>query len=323
MGRRRVRSIQAELLAKSKEAALNAVQIYNNPLVKFKCESFVVMMVIAWTYLLHAYYRRQRIEYRYFKQGRNRRKFDKTRSGEFKYWELERCLNDDKCPLDGATKHNLRFLVGLRHRVEHQMVLGLDAYVGSRYQACCLNYEYYVTTLFGPAHSVASSLALALQFRDISLALEGKEIPASIPARLANYITTFDASIGEDFHSPRYACRYFFSRRLAGKVGQADRVVEFIPSSSPLAEQINKEYWVLKEVERPKFGAKVIVYMMKNEGFVRFNLHHHTGLWKAKDAKNPAKGYGAEVCGQWFWYERWINEVRAHCEKNAELYRGE
>ena len=45
-------------------------------------------------YLLHAHYRRSGVEYRYFSEGAKRRKFDRTKSGAFKYWELERCLNE-------------------------------------------------------------------------------------------------------------------------------------------------------------------------------------------------------------------------------------
>ena len=66
---RRVGSIKSELLKKSREAALAAVQIFNNPNISFKSESYVVLMIIAWTYLLHAYFRNQRIEYRYFRQN--------------------------------------------------------------------------------------------------------------------------------------------------------------------------------------------------------------------------------------------------------------
>jgi hypothetical protein len=43
---------------------LSAVQIHNNPQVDFKAELFIVTSVIAWTYLLHAYYRKAGVEYR-------------------------------------------------------------------------------------------------------------------------------------------------------------------------------------------------------------------------------------------------------------------
>jgi hypothetical protein len=38
----------------SQDAALTAVQVFNSPLIKFKPETFIVLMNIAWTYLLHA-----------------------------------------------------------------------------------------------------------------------------------------------------------------------------------------------------------------------------------------------------------------------------
>ena len=66
--KRRIGSIKSELLKKSREAALSAVQIFNNPNIAFKSESYIVLMVIAWTYLLHAYYRESGVEYRYYRQ---------------------------------------------------------------------------------------------------------------------------------------------------------------------------------------------------------------------------------------------------------------
>ena len=55
-----------ELIVKSREAMLSAVQIYNNPNIQFKTESFIVLSNIAWTYLMHAYYRAKGIDYRYY-----------------------------------------------------------------------------------------------------------------------------------------------------------------------------------------------------------------------------------------------------------------
>jgi hypothetical protein len=71
--KRRVYSVKDELLKKSQEAALAAIQIFNNPLITFKSESFIVLMVISWTYLLHAYYRDQGIDYRYYTKRAQRK----------------------------------------------------------------------------------------------------------------------------------------------------------------------------------------------------------------------------------------------------------
>src|SRR3954454_1650029 len=96
---RRYKSLATELVKKAREAMLTAVQIFNNPQIEFKSELFIVTTVIAWTYLLHAYYRRQRIEYRKFEMAGSRRKFKRTRYGAFWYWNLGECLDCKDCPL--------------------------------------------------------------------------------------------------------------------------------------------------------------------------------------------------------------------------------
>ena len=53
-----------ELLLKSREAMMAAVQIYNNPQITFKSEAFITLAIIAWTYLLHDYYANIGVDYR-------------------------------------------------------------------------------------------------------------------------------------------------------------------------------------------------------------------------------------------------------------------
>src|SRR3990167_3415162 len=150
---KRIFSEKRELILKSREAALSAVQIYNNPLTGFKTESFIVLFVIAWTYLLHAYYRTSKVEYRYFTTSKTRKRFVRNPDGSIKYWDLKECISRDNCPLDKDTKNNLLFLIGLRNQVEHKKATGLDTYLSARYQACALNYNNYVKKLFGEKYS--------------------------------------------------------------------------------------------------------------------------------------------------------------------------
>ncbi len=322
-GKRRVRSIAAELLTKSKEAALAAVQLFNNPQITFKSESFIVLMVIAWTYLLHSYYRRQKLDYRYFEQGPKRRRFDRTKHGGFKYWELERCLNEKSCPLDGATATNLRFLIGLRHEIEHQMTMRLDNYLSARYQACALNYNRYLRKLTDDKQSLDELLIYAIQFTDLTKPhLASTAAASEIPKRVNNYVAQFDATLDHEiFNDDRFAYRLLFKKKVVGKPNQADRVIEFIDPDSELAQQIDKEYWVKKEVERPKLSANQVLKLMHDEGFPRFNMADHTWLWKKEDGKNPGKGFGIQLGSQWWWYERWLDVVRQHCAANADSYR--
>lgn len=320
---RRLFSVSSELMTKSREAALAAVQIFNSPLITFKSEIFIVLMNIAWTYLLHAYYRKQRIEYRYYRQGPKQRAFDSTKSGAHKHWELERCLNDDSSPVDRDSANNLRFLIGIRNEIEHQMTSRLDNSLSAKFQACCLNYNEYVKKLFGEAHGIDKHLAISLQFSAISREqMAALPTPEQMPAHIRSFIEGFEGQLTEkEFNSPRFAYRVLFVAKTANRKGQADQVIEFVKAESDFAQQVNQTYTVIKETERPKNLPSGVVQLMKTEGFPRFSMTAHTNLWKQMDGKNPGKGLGTHVQKTWYWYETWIEEVRKHCRENSARYK--
>ncbi len=320
---RRIGSVKLELLRKSREAALAGVQIFNNPNITFKAESYVVLMTIAWTYLLHAYYRSRKIEYRYFEKHEHRRVFHKTKNGAHKHWELERCLNYKKSPLDKDSANNLRFLIGLRHEIEHQMTTRIDDLLSARFQACCLNYNDYIKQLFGDDHGIEKHLSFSLQFSTIES--EQKDMLADhpeLPAHIQSYVQEFDQALSRaEYASQRYAYRILFVPKTANRIGQADRVIEFVKSDSPLAKKANTEYAVIKETEKKKYLPSQIVQMMNADGFPNFKMYDHTMLWSSQHAKDAAKGLGINVAGKaWHWYESWVDVVRQHCKDNMRKY---
>jgi len=319
---RRIGSIKNELIKKSRESALAAVQIFNNPNIMFKSEIYIVLMIIAWTYLLHAYYRDKKTDYRYFEEKNSRKKYDKTRRGAFKFWELERCLNDSNCPIDKDTANNLKFLIGLRHEIEHQMTTQIDDYLSARFQACCLNYNQYIKQFFGEKQGVDRHLAFSLQFSSISDEQVGQlSDNNNLPPNIQRYIEGFDGQLtDQEFNSPKYAYRVLFVAKTANTKGQADKVIEFVKADSPLAERVNAQYTLIKETEKPKYLPSQIVKMMKSDGYPKFSMHYHTLLWQKEDAKNPGKGYGVQVANTWYWYDRWLAFVRMHCEQKRAVY---
>lgn len=56
-----------KLINKSREAALLAVAIYNNPQTVFKSYAYIVNICIAWTSLFHAIFEKNHIKYFYKK----------------------------------------------------------------------------------------------------------------------------------------------------------------------------------------------------------------------------------------------------------------
>ena len=322
---RRVGSIANELVNKSREAALAAVQIFNNPTITFKSEIFIVVMCIAWTYLFHAYYRKQNIEYRYYRISGKKKIFDRTKNGAYKYWELEKCLNDKSSPLDKDTANNIRFLIGIRHEIEHQMTNRIDDYLSARFQACCLNYNEYIKKLFGVDKGIDKDLSFSLQFASININKEQKQQLQSakhLTTNIKSFIEGFDGKLSEEeFNSPKFAYRVLFVAKTANHKGQADQVIEFIKPDSPLAVGLNKTYTVIKDTEFKKYLPKKIVRIMNEEGFKKFAIHHHTQLWQSMGAKTQGKGFGVEIENTWYWYESWLNEVRKHCQENENIYK--
>lgn len=320
---RRVHSVSDELIHKSREAALAAVQIFNNPQITFKSEMFIVLMNIAWTYMLHAYYRKHGTEYRYFEQKGANRRFGRTVKGAYKYWELERCLNEKLSPVDRDAANNLRFLIGIRHEIEHQMTTKIDSSFSAKFQACCLNYNDHIKHFFGNEQAIDKHLSFSLQFSSISMehAEQLKSQPI-LPGNIKAFVDGFEGKLSEqEFNSPKFAYRVLFVAKTVNHKGQADEVIEFVKSDSELAKNVNQKYAVIKETERPKLRPKTIVNTMRNEGFSKFNMHHHTLLWQKKDAKNSTKGLGTNVEGSWYWYQPWLEQVREHCKQNAEQFK--
>lgn len=320
MTNRRMKSIKDELIKKSRESMLAAVQIYNNPQVTFKAETFITLAVIAWTYLLHAYYRSKGIDYRYYKHIGARKSYEKTKHGAYKHWELERCLNDKACPLDVETNANLRFLIGIRHEIEHQMTEKIDEYLSAKLQACALNFDYYITTLFGKKYNLSKELALSIQFSPLSPEQqESLRNNPHITTNIRNFITEFESSLSDDVQkSSRYAYRIIFVPINAKRPGQADRVIEFIKCDSPIAEDVEKAYALIKETEKRKYLPSEIVSEMKAKGYSRFNMSVHTNLWKLYDAKNKQYNYGVLIAKTWYWYENWFKIVQEYCETHKD-----
>jgi len=321
---RKTWSIKEELLTKSREAMLCAVQIFNNPIIVFKSESFIVLSNIAWTYLLHAYYRDNEIDYRYHKKlNMHRKKYDKTKKGAFKFWELEKCLLNPYCPIDEISTTNLQFLIGLRHEIEHQRTTRIDDHISARLQACCLNYNDYIKTLFGDKYGIDKYLSFSLQFSSITndhvkQLNKFKELPQNIDS----YINDFDNSVSDDvFNNPQYSYRVLFVQKIANRKGQEDKVIEFIDHNSPEAVGLNKEYVLIKDSEKPKYLPKQVVDKMQAKGFKRFNMDQHTKLWKRLCARKEGKGFGVYVANNWFWYENWLQEVEHYCKQNESVLK--
>jgi hypothetical protein len=277
--------------------------------------------VIAWTYLLHAFYRRRSVEHRLFRQVGNRRSFLKTNFGAVRRWSLEECLKSAECPLDEIVKKNLYFLIGIRHEVENQMTSRIDDQLSAKFQASALNFNAAIKNLFGNKYSLDAEQAFSIQFSGIDVET-AKNLLAEqdLPQHVRSFVVQFESEMTqEEYDDPRFSYRVAFVRKTTNSKTSADKVIQFIASGSEAAAEINKVF--LKETEKTKYRPGTIVKQMKAEGFTKFGMQRHIDLWKEKDGKNPKHQWGVQVEGTWFWYESWLEEVRKFCKENEAIYK--
>ena len=111
------------ILENSINSALTAVETYNRPRVQFRIENYIILMIIAWTKLFHAYFQSE-IGERYFYKEKNGRY--KKVDGEKKAWELTECIKEYQkmsksySNLSDPVVANLRFFIGIRNKIEHR-----------------------------------------------------------------------------------------------------------------------------------------------------------------------------------------------------------
>ncbi|MDA9529894.1 DUF3644 domain-containing protein [Bradyrhizobium sp. CCBAU 25338] len=310
-----------ELLIKAREAMIAAVHTFNSAGLTFRAELFIVTAVIAWTYLLHAWFKREGIDYRHTKNQNGQKFVVKTPSGADKFWELGQCLKHARCPLEQGAKDNLAFLLELRHEIEHRSTNRIDDAVSAKLQACCINFNEAIKQMFGAQYALERRLPIALQF--VTFSPDQRAIlkkAGGLPRNVGAMMNEFEGRLtAEQQADPRYAFRVFMVGRTANRAPNADLAVEIVPPGSEVAEKFNI---ALKEVEKKKYLPSEIVTQMKAEGWDRFTMDSHTKLWKTLDAKKSAKGYGTIAIGKtWCWYETWLNRVREECERSPEKYR--
>lgn len=188
-------------------------------------------------------------------------------------------------------------------------------------QACCINFNDAIKSMFGPQYALERRLPIALQF--VTFSPDQRAIlkkAGTLPRHVETTMENFEQNLTpEQQADSRFAFRVFMVHKTANRSPRGDLAVEIVQPGSDVAEKFNM---ALKEVVKKKYLPQEIVDTMKDEGWDLFNMHSHTQLWKRLDAKNPSKGYGTIAVGnQWCWYDAWLNRVREECQQHPERYR--
>ena len=286
----------ATLHAACAEAVL-AVRLYNNAAEARAFEGFVVHMHMAWLYLMHARFLRDGIDFRYRRRDDPRR-FVKV-DGEYKRWELARCVEERWSDLDGAVRKNLEFFIGLRNRIEHRHARqdkNLAFAVSGHAQALLLNFEEELTSTFGSDYSLATVLRFPIFVGTFTT--EGTEallkLRDRLPASLKRFIGDFHDGLKDEVAADaRFELRL---RVVLEQVQRGDDVlaIQFTRWDDMTAEERElvtelgrRGQAIIREQKRPVVGHGLL---RPNEAAqkvaaaipFRFTSHHFLRAWQIK-----------------------------------------
>lgn len=243
---RRVRN----LLSKARQSALLAVETYNRPSASFRVHGYLVLIQIAWTALLLAYFERKGVK-PYYRKGK---RFVKVQ-GSPKRWDLSECVRQFWGGEAAPVRANLEFMVALRDRTEHADMPELDIAVFGECQALLNNFEEFFESNFGSKWALPHNLVVPLQF-------SGPPSPESLAAlrksvrpegrEIIDWISTFRSSLADDvWESGRYSYRMMLLPNVKNNPSKDSLAVEFVKAAPGNEEVFARTTIMLKERRIP------------------------------------------------------------------------
>lgn len=286
------------ILESSLNSAFTAVETYNRPRTQFRIENYIILMIIAWTKLFHAYFQAT-IGERYFYKERNGRY--KLVDGEKKAWELTECIknyqnNSEDKKLTESIIANLKFFIGIRNKIEHRYwdSNSLDILIFGECQSLLYNYENLIVSLFGNDYSLNTSLAYALQFSHLR-AREQLQAQRDLLSKdmqdINRYIDKYKTDLSDEiFNSQEYSVKLIQIPKVSN-TNRCDLSVEFVNWSNLNEEDkanYNRLTTIIKDkvIKQPVSNAnmlrpKDVINAIKEKTGVEISQRNHCDLWKA------------------------------------------
>lgn len=323
-------STKGILLHKAREFALLAVSTYNNPYTEFKTYGYIVNIIIAYTALFHAIFEKKGINYFHLNNDGQPIFID----GEEKAWELIECCNKYWAGVESPEKYNLKFLIGLRNKIEHRSLPAIDIAVAGECQSALSNFENLVVNEFGDEYALSTNLAIAMQLTRISEQSQldaMKQLQKENYKVVRNYMETYRADLNDEVvESQKYRIRALLVPKLGNHAKSSDLAVEFINVNKLNDDELkNYEQGIafIKGIENPYKLKPSKVMVLVKEKIPSFNMSLHTKCWKyfkVRPQENKAgfKGeYSAFVEGfdGYLYSKGWVTFLTNELSKEGVL----
>lgn len=321
-----------EYVIKARDSAILAIDIYNRPVVSFRSQGYIVLMIIAWTALFHAIYESIGKNY-YYKIKDDYELID----GEKKAFELEKCIDMCGNMLSNAEKQNLKLFIKLRNKIEHRHVPKFDFFIFGECQAMLLNFESLITKKFTSYYALNNALSIPLQVSSIRTNAQTKaikKIQAEHYDELKKYVEVYRESLVRSVASDsQYSFRVFLVPKIGNHRSSSDCAVDYVkydPKKPEEFEAINKCIAMIKErcvpvANQGKYKPKKVCDTLTEELGWKVPIALHTSAWKYYKVRNPGAGAGGcdtkycqfdEAHQDYIYTQDWINFL---CDKFKDI----
>ena len=323
------------LLAKSREAALLAVETYNRPNAGFKSGAYIVLMIIAWTSLFHAVFLRRNIKPYYKKK--NSRRYEKI-DGDYKWWELSECLTQYFKDQNPPIRKNLEFFVVLRNKVEHRAMPEIDPEIFGECQALLLNYEEFIVSEFGDKYAIRGGLTFALQLTPTIKASPPSKRQLKDFRTVNAFIEQFRASLSDDILSNiSYSFKVYLDPKIGSHAAKDSIAIEFVkydPSKPEEMKQYDRIVAMIKPKQIPVANLGLlkpgeVVRRVKDALGCEFNMYHHQLCYRHFNARPKRESPDPSACDtryciydsvhrDYLYTEEWVQHlIKSLSDKNT------
>lgn len=286
---------------KAVEIFKTAILVYNNNMLISRSETFIVLSIIAWTYLLHARLIGESIIPVYKSADGTPTLID----GQEKLWELGYCIDRPEAGVSAGEKANLKYLIAIRNAIEHRSTEDINDALQAKIQANALNFLRYAKEKFGTKYDFSHDLAFAIQLQALTL-----KSPSALKggAPVAKAIVAVNALLEgpmtqAEFNDPAYSFRVYVVPKVTNNAKKADQAVIYSPVGSDVEVAI-------KLVERPKYRMKETIKKLLDDYGLTVSSYQFQQAWQLNDLKNPSRGLAVQLGGQWFWYQEGIDKIK-------------
>lgn len=341
--KKKLTSAVQNLLNKARQSALEAVGSYNNPLSPFRSGSYVVMMYVAWTSLLLAVLCNRGVK-PYCVDSKTC-KFKKRADGDYKFLSLTDCIKQLKSEIREPIRHNLRFFIGLRNKIEHALMPELDLELFGECQAMLIDFEEMVVREFGEEYALNESLAFSLQFSRLRTEEQDQAarlLHSTVKRSVRNYIDKFRSSLSDDILGDMaYSFKVFLIPNVGNHRSKDALAIEWVhydPNDPEQMENYTKSVALIKDRHIPvsnlnTMKAGEVARRIRTAIGRPFNAStHHARCWRHFGVRPPSGTPNPERCDTKYciydkahrdyvytdkWVEKLINELSDHNKYKA------